>query len=164
MATSLCRVNKRHYMEARAHPRSSLRLKTELVCLDTQARYQRYVRNISMGGLFISGSPCGNPGVEVSLLVVPMDKKIQQSRSFPASIVRTSNSGFALKFGAIGDSDGRILEMLTHPQWDGKNVIDGFLIAASHEQVISLSECLRLTSLVCNEYRRKCTVTKGRGE
>lgn len=141
-------------MEARAHPRSSLQLKTELVCLNTQAHYQRCIRNISMGGLFVSGSPCGNAGMEVSLFVTPMNKPVEDSKRFPARIIRTSNSGFALKFGEIGDSDSHILDMLTKPKWDGKNVFDGLLIAAAHEHVMSLSECLRLTSVVCNDYRR----------
>jgi len=145
-------------MEARAYPRSSLHLKTELVCLNTQAHHQRCIRNISMGGLFVSGTPCGNTGMEVSLFVTPMDKPAQQTQCFPARIIRTSNSGFALKFGAIDDSDNRILDMLTNPQWDGKNVFDGLLIAAAHEHVMSLSECLRLTSVVCNDYRRMRSV------
>ena len=154
-------------MEARAHPRSSLQLKTELVCLDTQTHHQRCIRNISLGGLFVSGTPCGNTGMEVSLFVTPMDKSAQESSCFPARIIRTSNSGFALKFGVIGDSDNHILDMLTKPQWDGKNVFDGLLIAAAHEHVMSLSECLRLTSVVCNDYRRMsavatCLSMKGR--
>lgn len=141
-------------MEARAHPRSSLQLKTELVCLNTQEHYQRYIRNISMGGLFVSGTPCGNTGMEVSLFVTPLNKPVEESKRFPARIIRTSNSGFALKFGDIGDSDNRILDMLTKPQWDGKNVFEGLLIAAAREHVMSLSECLRLTSVICNNYRR----------
>ncbi len=141
-------------MEARAHPRSSLALKTELVCLNTQVHYQRCIRNISMGGLFVSGTPCGNTGLEVSLFVTPMNKPVEESKRFPARIIRTSNSGFAIKFGDIDDRDTRILDMLTKPQWDGKNLFDGLLIAAAHEHVMSLSECLRLTSVVCNDYRR----------
>ncbi len=145
-------------MEARAHPRSSLRLNTELVCLDTQTHHQRCIRNISLGGLFVSGAPCGNTGMEVSLFVTPMDRPVEDSKRFPARIIRTSNSGFALKFGDIADSDSRILNMLANPQWDGKNLFDGLLIAASHEHVLSLSECLRLTSVVCNDYRRMRSV------
>ncbi len=145
-------------MEARAHPRSSLRLNTELVCLDTQTHYQRCIRNISLGGLFVSGPSCGNTGMEVSLFVTPMNKTVEDSRHFPARIVRTSNSGFALKFGEIADSDNRILDMLANPQWDGRNLFEGLLIAASREHVLSLSECLRLTSVVCNDYRRMRSV------
>jgi len=111
-----------------------------------------------MGGIFISGTPCGNTGREVSLFVTPMNKPVEESKCFPACIIRTSNSGFALEFNAIDDNDSRILDMLTKPQWDGRNVIDGLLIAASHSHVMSLSECLRLTSVVCNGYRRMRSV------
>jgi hypothetical protein len=141
-------------MEARAHPRSSLQLKTELVCLSTQTHHQRCIRNISLGGLFVSGMPCGNTGMDVSLFVTPMNQAVEDSKCFPARIIRTSNSGFALKFGEISDSDNHVLDMLTKPQWDGRNVFDGLLIAAAREHVMSLSECLRLTSVVCNDYRR----------
>lgn len=138
-------------MEARAHPRSSLQLNTEIVCLSTQTHHQRCIRNISMGGLFVSGTPCGNTGMEVSLFVTPMNKQVEESKCLSARIIRTSNSGFALKFG---DSDSYILDMLTKPQWDGKNVFDGLLIAAAQDHIMSLSQCLRLTSVVCNDYRR----------
>jgi hypothetical protein len=96
--------------------------------------------------------------MEVSLFVTPMNKPVEESKCFPARIIRTSNSGFALKFGDIADSDNRVLDMLTKPQWDGRNVFDGLLIAAAREHVMSLSECLRLTSVVCNDYRRMRSV------
>jgi hypothetical protein len=40
------------------------------------------------------------------------------------------------------------------PKWDGNNVYEGLIIFAEREDITDLSEWLRLTSLVCNQYRR----------
>ena len=40
------------------------------------------------------------------------------------------------------------------PKWDGDNMYEGLIIFAERENIVDLSEWLRLTSLVCNQYRR----------
>ncbi|HHJ17245.1 MAG TPA: hypothetical protein ENJ80_11160 [Gammaproteobacteria bacterium] len=40
------------------------------------------------------------------------------------------------------------------PKWDGEDVFEGMLIFAAQENPADFSEWLRLTSLVCNQYRR----------
>lgn len=144
-------------MEARAHPRSSLQIKTDLVCPSTQTMYARYVRNISLGGLYVSGTPCATTGSELAVIMTPLGHAESDATRFPAKIARTASSGFALRFDPMSDRDSRILGDLINPSWDGKNVIEGLLIVAAREHVMSLSECLRLTSVVCNRYRRICT-------
>jgi len=45
-------------MEARAHPRSRLSVPVGLYCADKNRYYRRKINNISVGGLFVSGTPC----------------------------------------------------------------------------------------------------------
>lgn len=143
-------------MEARAHPRLNLRLNTELVCVSSRTCHRRQVQNISMGGLFIAGDACTRPGMEVSVVVAPLYSEVQHSRQLPARVVRTSGSGFAVQFSDLSSKDCRLLKQLMEPEWDGKNVFEGLLIVAAREHVMSLSECLRLTSVICDRYRHLC--------
>ncbi|GEM_PF-6046696 len=39
------------------------------------------------------------------------------------------------------------------PEWDGQDMFEGLIIFAARESVVELSEWMRLTSLVCNQYR-----------
>lgn len=147
-------------MEARAYPRCSLRVKTDLVCVSTQTCHQRYVRDISLGGLFVNGSACGPTGMQFSVLIRPLGRPLTESIRYPAHIVRATGEGFALSFDTLDSRARTALGELVNPKWDGKNVIEGLLIVAAREQVMSLSECLRLTSVICDHYRRVCALSR----
>ena len=51
---------------------------------------------------------------------------------------------------------GRLLEDIIWPKWDGEQLFEGLLIVAPHEDIVDLADWMRLTSLLCNQYRRLC--------
>ena len=62
----------------------------------------------------------------------------------------------ALRTGCPYSSSTRtkMPEDVLMPKWDGDNMYEGLIIFAERENIVDLSEWLRLTSLVCNQYRR----------
>ncbi len=143
-------------MEARAHPRTRLSVPVGLYCADKNRCYRRKINNISVGGLFVSGSPCGHSGVQLEVIVNPTERAPQSSDRYTTEVVRSSASGFALKFNHLDERKKRVLEDITWPKWDGEKLFEGLLIVAPHEDIVDLAGWMRLTSLLCNQYRRLC--------
>lgn len=143
-------------MEARAHPRTRLSFPVGLYCADKNRYYLRKIKNISGGGLFVSGSPCELSGVQVEVIINPTKQVPQPSDRYTTEVVRSSASGFALKFNHLDEQRKRALEDIMWPRWDGKELFEGLLIVAPHENIVDLAGWMRLTSLLCNQYRRLC--------
>ena len=143
-------------MEARAHPRTRLSVPVGLYCADKKTYYRRKINNISVGGLFISGTPCGRGGTQLEVIVNPAERAPQASDRYGARVVRSSVSGFALKFNHLDEQKKRSLEDIIWPTWDGEKLFEGLLIVARHENIIDLAGWMRLTSLLCHQYRRLC--------
>ena len=53
-----------------------------------------------------------------------------------------------------GTHSRRRLPVPVGSHWNGDNMYEGLIIFAERENIVDLSEWLRLTSLVCNQYRR----------
>ena len=143
-------------MEARAHPRTRLSVPVGLYCADKHTYYRRKISNISVGGLFVSGSPCGRTGTRLEVVVNPINRPLQPSDRYAAQVVRSSISGFALQFNRLNDQKLQALEEVIWPKWDGENMFEGLLIIAAHENIVDLAGWMRLTSILCNQYRRLC--------
>jgi hypothetical protein len=143
-------------MELRAYPRTRLSLPVGLYCPDKNSYYRRKISNISMGGMFISGTSCGRNGMGLDVIVNPNNKSPEEPERYTARIIRNSTEGFALSFNNLGKLEREMLQDIIWPRWDGKDDFEGMLIVAARENVVGLSGWLRLTSLVCNEYKRVC--------
>jgi len=143
-------------MELRTHPRTRLKLPVGLYCADKNTYYRRKIGNISLGGMFISGTSCGQKGVNLDVMVNPGNTSPHESESYPAQVVRKSSDGFALRFNPMNEAERRMLQDVIWPEWDGKDNFEGMLIVATRENVDGLSGWLRLTSLICNQYKRAC--------
>jgi hypothetical protein len=127
-----------------------------LYCADKHTYYRRKINNISAGGLFISGSSCGRSGIQLEVVVNPANPAQETSERYSAEVVRSSVSGFALKFNHLNEQKKRALEDVIWPKWDGEKLFEGLLIVAPHEDIVDLAGWMRLTSLLCNQYRRLC--------
>jgi hypothetical protein len=127
-----------------------------LYCADKNRYYRRKISDISVGGLFVSGSPCGRSGAQLEVMVNPANRAQQPSDRYTTEVVRSSVSGFALKFDQLDEQKKHALEDLIWPKWDGENMFEGLLIVAPHEDIVDLAGWMRLTSLLCNQYRRLC--------
>ena len=143
-------------MEARAHPRTRLSVPVGLYCADKNRYYRRKISNISLGGLFISGASCGRSGIQLGVTVNPVNRALESSDRYPAQLIRRSVSGFALKFDPLDEQRMRVLEEVIWPKWDGEQLFEGLLIVAPHTDIVDLAGWMRLTSLLCNQYRRLC--------
>ena len=143
-------------MDARAHPRTRLAVPVGLYCADKNRYYRRKINNISVGGLFVSGSPCERSGAQLEVIVNPTTQAPQASDRYTTEVVRSSASGFALKFNHLDEQRELALEDIIWPKWDGEELFEGLLIVAPHEDIVDLAGWMRLTSLLCNQYRRLC--------
>lgn len=143
-------------METGAHPRTRLSVPVGLYCADKNRYYRRKTNNISVGGLFISGTPCERSGVQLEVIVNPARRVQEASDRYTADVIRSSVSGFALKFNRLDEQKRRALEDAIWPKWDGEQLFEGLLIVAPHEDIVDLADWMRLTSLLCNQYRRLC--------
>lgn len=144
-------------MEARAYPRTKLSLPVGLYCPKKDFYYHRKISDISVGGLFVSGRPCGPAGMAFDVIVNPAHTPVDQCQRFSAQVVRSTLDGFALKFSHLGQSERHSLEDVIWPKWDGENMYEGLLLIAAREDVKDLAGWLHLTSIVCNQYRRLCS-------
>jgi len=127
-----------------------------LYCPKTDLLYRRRICDISVGGVYVCGSPCGRTGMEFDVIVNPVNQVMGQARRFTAEVVRNSATGFALKFNYLGETERRLLEDVIWPEWDGEDMYEGLLIIAARENIVDLAGWLHLTSIVCNQYRRLC--------
>jgi len=143
-------------VEARTHPRSRLSVPVGLYCADKNKYYRRKINNISVGGLFVSGTPCARNGTRLEVIVNPARRAQEASDRFTAEVVRSSASGFALKFNHLDKRKIRMLDDIIWPEWDGEELFESLLIVARHEDIVDLAGWMRLTSVLCNQYRRLC--------
>ena len=143
-------------MEERAHQRSRLSVPVGLYCADKNRYYRRKINNISVGGLSVSGTPCGRNGTRLEVIINPANRAQKAFVRYTAEVARTSASGFALKFNHLDEQEKRLLEDIIWPKWNGKELFEGLLIVAPHEDIVDLAGWMRLTSLLCNQYRRLC--------
>jgi len=139
-------------MDARVHPRTRLSVPVQLYCNRRNSYHNRKTGNISPGGLFINGSPCGSMGSEFDIFMecVETDDPLRVR----AQITRVAHNGFGMQFTGIDSCQIRLLEKVIQPDWDGRDPFEGLLIFAAREEVTDLADWLRLTSLVCNQYQR----------
>jgi hypothetical protein len=143
-------------VDARAHPRTRLSVPVGLYCASQNTYYRRKISNISVGGLFVSGTPCGRHGSQLEVIVNPVNRELRPSDRYRAQVVRSSLSGFALRFNDLDEEKRRSLDEVIWPKWDGEKLFEGLLIIALHEDIADLAGWMRLTSILCNQYRRLC--------
>ncbi|GEM_PF-1248686 len=146
-------------MDARTHPRTRISVPVELHCTRRDRYHSRKTGDISPGGLFISGSPCGATGSEFEVLV-PCEGS-GDPLCLNARIARVAPDGFGMQFTGASPGQLRLLEQVIQPNWDGKDPFEGLMIFAAREPVVDLAGWLRLTSLVCGEYQR-CALAHAR--
>jgi len=143
-------------VEARTHPRSRLSVPVGLYCADKNRYYRRKINNISVGGLFVSGTPCARNGTRLEVIINPANRAQEAFVRYTAEVARTSASDFALKFNHLDEQEKRLLEDIIWPKWNGKELFEGLLIVAPHEDIVDLAGWMRLIFVLCNQYRRLC--------
>lgn len=120
------------------------------------------VRDISTGGMFVlAPSPRAQAGWEFDIRMKFPSWKNEQRIN--ATVRRITHYGFALQF-VLDTATHQLLEDVLLPNWDGNNIYEGLILFSELENTVSFSQWLRLTSLVCNEYRqcaRAHTLTQG---
>jgi hypothetical protein len=145
-------------MDARVHPRTSHSISVGLYCPEKDQFQNGKVRDISTEGLFFTGTPCARTGTQFSVVVNPRNP--DKSLTLSARVVRHTSNGFALRFHNISQQARQQLEEIIWPSWDGKDVFEGLLIVAAHENTGSFSGWLRLTSMLFNYRRIWCHTNK----
>lgn len=147
-------------MDARAHPRTNLRLHAITGVPGTGTRSRVTVENISLGGLFVRGVAGPPVGKQLQVAIGATTLAASQAIPLDAHSVRSNSRGFALHFDTIDSHSASLIEKLMHPDWDGRNLFDGLLIAATHEQLDSLAQCLQLSSVISGRYRNHCSINR----
>lgn len=140
-------------MDARTYPRTRLSVPVRISCSRRNSCHNRITSDISPGGLFVNGSPCGRAGSEFD---VCMDcAELEDPLCLSALIAHIVPSGFGMQFTKISSSQLLLLENVIQPNWDGKDAFEGLMIFAAREQTVGLADWLRLTSLVSGDYQRR---------
>jgi len=138
-------------MDARTYPRSRLSIAVDLHCSARNCHLQGKIQDISAGGMFVIAPTRVQTGWQFdTCMKLPIWKEAQHIN---AIVRRIAGNGFALQFLVDGGVQKMLEEMLL-PDWDGDNVYEGLIIFAARETADDFAEWLRLTSLVCNQYRR----------
>lgn len=145
-------------MNGRSQPRTSHSLSVGLYCPEKDRFQNGKVRDISTEGLFVTGTPCARTGMQFSIVVNPRDPA--NSLILSARVVRVTSDGFALRFENLSEQVRQQLEDIIWPAWDGKDVFEGLLIIAAHQDTYSFSGWLRLTSMLFNYRRIWCHTNK----
>ncbi|MFQ5644581.1 MAG: PilZ domain-containing protein [Thiogranum sp.] len=140
-------------MDTRTHPRTRVSVSVQLYCARRNSYHNGKTGDISPGGLFVNGSPCGTTGAEFDVFVECPET--QDPLRFRAQIARVAPNGFGLQFTAVSPGQLELIEGMIRPDWDGRDTFEGLMIFAAREQVVDLADWLRLTSLVCGEYQRR---------
>jgi len=138
-------------MDARSHPRRALSIPVKLHCNARNCHLQGRIKDISTDGMFVVAPVRVQTGWQFD--IYPNSTGQANEQHIQATVQRITGYGFALRF--LTDAASRqLLEQLVQPSWDGNNMYEGLMIFAERENVVDFSEWLRLTSLVCNQYRR----------
>ena len=141
-------------MELRACARANLALPVEFGPSRRPASRRGHTRNIGIGGLFIAAAPDMHCGEELEItLHLPRQARVVSLR---CQVARTARNGFAARFAGLDGSQRRLLQALVNPEWDGKDVFEGLLLATAWQPASDLPGMLRLASVVGNQYRRLC--------
>lgn len=143
-------------IEKRTYPRTRLALPATLYCDNNDQYYDRKVSNISPGGIYVNGMPCGRIGMRFDIAVHSRVDTATPAQRFPAEMVRTGSGGFALRFSSLDTRTRHLLENTIWPHWDGQDSFEGLIMVAAREDTHDLGSWLHLTSIVCNQYRRVC--------
>ena len=98
----------------------------------------------------------------LEVVLHPVKQAQQSSDRFPAQVARVATNGFALQFNQLDEYKMRTLEHLIWPKWDGKQLFEGLLIVAPRTDIDDLAGWMRLTSLLCHQYRRLCSKNNDR--
>ncbi len=139
-------------MNSRTHTRHNLSMKVALYCKIKNCHLQGQVRDISTGGMFIMApAPRAQTGWRFDISMHFPSWKNEQHIN--ATVNRVTSHGFALQF-LLDTVTQQMLEDVLLPNWDGNNVYEGMVLFAEREHIVDFSEWLRLTSLVCNQYRQ----------
>ena len=140
-------------MDARRHSRTRVSVPVQLYCPRRNSYHDRKTGDISPGGLFVNGSPCGVAGSEFNVFVDCAGT--EDPLCLKTQIARVAPKGFGMQFTGLSSSQIMLLEKVIQPDWDGKDPLEGLMIFAVREHVVDLADWLRLTSLVCGEYQRR---------
>ncbi len=144
-------------MEARNHPRTRLSVPVGLYCTEKSTYYRRKINNISVGGLYVDGNPCGRKGAQLEVIINPAVSELESADRYTGEILRSCVSGFAMQFRYLDENQQRKMEELIWPKWDGEDMLEGLLIVAPREDVVDLADWMRLTSIVSRHYKRICS-------
>ena len=138
-------------MDARTYPRSRLSVPVKLHCNARNCHLMGKVKDISASGMFVIAPARAQTGWKFD---VCMDFPSWKSEQYlNATVQRITSNGFGMQF-QLDRHVQQMLEEVLLPNWDGDNVYEGLISFAVRESVVDFSEWLRLTSLVCNQYRR----------
>ncbi len=138
-------------MDARSYPRSQLSVPVDLHCTSRNCHLQGKIQDISAGGMFVMAPARARTGWQFDICMkFPSWKEAQHIN---AIVRRVAANGVGLQF-LLDDNARQMLEEILLPDWDGDNVYEGLIIFAVRDSIVDFSQWLRLTSLVCNQYRR----------
>ncbi|KRT56667.1 PilZ domain-containing protein [endosymbiont of Ridgeia piscesae] len=132
-------------MDARAAPRSPLKVAVNLFCEQRASQRHCVTHDISTGGFFAVGVLCLRPGDRLKVALGEMERG---ALSLNCRVIRVSMEGAGLKFEDNSALQMEALSEIILPNWDGKSLLEGQLRIAPWYPHEGLSGWLRLMSLL----------------
>ncbi|MES9833059.1 MAG: PilZ domain-containing protein [Candidatus Thiodiazotropha sp. LLP2] len=138
-------------MDARKTPRTKTSFQVTLVSMTNGVEQVRVITDISKSGIFVTslaGSKLNEP-----YRVIFRKPGQPETLHLAARVTRYNRCGSALSFEQLQPKENRFLTDLIHPNWDGKDLLEGVIMHGILENTTDFASCMRLTSLLSSDYR-----------
>lgn len=139
-------------MIERRHFRAPCRQEVILRCERRGIHYKTVTRDISLGGMCVTGRHCMRQANNLNLSVWVRDRYLQ----IPSCVVWAGPDCVGLSFQPLNSLNEAALSMLISPCWDGRDMLDGVIRLGQVLQMHDLRDCMITTTLLQTELRKVC--------
>ncbi len=129
----------------RNHIRISHQYPIELHCKEKQEKVFCRTRNISAGGMLVSGAACVQPGDE---LRINMNASEASPLTLKGHVIRRNGNTCVISFVDLHPTTSQRLQDLLSPHWDGHDLLEGVITIAPWIERNDLASWLRYTSIL----------------
>lgn len=137
-------------MNQRSYPRTEFKTAAALRCPTRNISYGGVTHDIGTGGLCISGLSRMHEPDELSVVLPLRGREVQ----IPCRVAWTDKMMIGVQFVDMTPSHNVILKDLIDPSWDGDNLLEGLMLLSQYLAADSLSDWLRITSMLEKHFRR----------
>jgi hypothetical protein len=138
-------------VDARRSPRTKTSFAATLVSNGGGVEQVRIVTDLSESGLFVTSLNSARIGD--LFLVLLKNPGLGESQVLAARVKRVDSRGCGLVFDHLQPHEQLFLFELIHPNWDGRDLLEGVILHGILENTADLAACMRLTSLLSSNYR-----------